>query len=281
MAHSPLAVQRAAPLPERVPVVPGFFGAANPRLLHWKGLRVWLIGASTGIGAATARALHDRGATVFVSSRSQTTLDELVRGMANARACPLDATDEREVTRAARMIAAEGPLDLVLYCAGHYKPMRAVSMDLEEMRRHLDVNYIGALNVCSAVVPQLLTQGHGHLSLVSSVAGFHGLPNGLAYGPTKAALTHLAETLHLDLSEHGLGVSVIHPGFVQTPLTAGNDFTMPALITPEAAAEAMIEGWAAGRFDIHFPRRFTLWVKMLRLLPYRVSFPLIHRATGL
>jgi len=281
MANPPLAVERAAHHPARAPVAQSFFGTANPRLLQWKGLRVWLIGASTGIGAATAKALHDRGATVFVSSRNRTVLDELVRSMSNARACPLDVTDECEVTRSARMIAAEGPLDLVLYCAGHYKPMRAVPMDLEELRRHLDINYIGALNVCAAVVPQLLNQGHGHLSLVSSVAGFHGLPNGLAYGPTKAALTHLAETLHLDLAEHGVGVSVIHPGFVKTPLTAGNDFTMPALITPEAAANAMIEGWAAGRFDIHFPRRFTLWVKMLRLLPYRVSFPLIHRATGL
>nr|MCU0927428.1 short-chain dehydrogenase [Hydrogenophaga sp.] len=103
----------------------------------------------------------------------------------------------------------------------------------------------------------------------------------LAYGPTKAALTNLAENLYLDLQPQGLGLSVVHPGFVQTPLTAQNAFDMPALITPEQAAQAMIEGWAAGAFDIHYPKRFTRWMKLLRLLPYRLYFPLVRRFTGL
>ena len=113
------------------------------------------------------------------------------------------------------------------------------------------------------------------------MAGFRGLPNSLAYGPTKAALTHLAETLYLDLQDHGIGVSAIHPGFVQTPLTAQNQFHMPALMRPEDAALAMIRGWERGRFEMHFPRRFTGWLKLLRLLPYRLYFPLVKRATGL
>jgi short-subunit dehydrogenase len=78
-----------------------------------------------------------------------------------------------------------------------------------------------------------------------------------------------------------MGVSAIHPGFVQTPLTAQNQFHMPALMTPEEAAEAMIRGWERGRFEILFPRRFTTWLKLLRLLPYRLYFPLVRRATGL
>jgi short-subunit dehydrogenase len=130
-------------------------------------------------------------------------------------------------------------------------------------------------------LPIVLAQGHGHISLVSSVAGWRGLPNGLAYGPTKAALTHLAETLYLDLQDCGVGVSVINPGFVATPLTAQNNFTMPALITPEQAATAMLKGWAQGAFDIHFPKRFTLWLKLLRVLPYRSYFALVRRLTGL
>jgi NAD(P)-dependent dehydrogenase (short-subunit alcohol dehydrogenase family) len=121
----------------------------------------------------------------------------------------------------------------------------------------------------------------GHISLVSSVAGWRGLPNGLAYGPTKAAMTNLAETLYMDLQDRGIGVSLISPGFVATPLTAQNNFQMPALLSPEQAAQAMLEGWAKGAFDIHFPKRFTLWLKLMRLMPYRLYFALVRRFTGL
>jgi len=142
------------------------------------------------------------------------------------------------------------------------------------------------------LLPQLLRQARaaggkaggtagGHISLVSSVAGFRGLPKSLAYGPTKAALINLAETLYLDLAPEGLGISVINPGFVETPLTAGNDFHMPALITPEEAAEAILRGWQAGDFEIHFPKRFTLFLKGLRHLGYGAYFAAVRRSTGL
>jgi len=121
----------------------------------------------------------------------------------------------------------------------------------------------------------------GHVSLISSVAGLRRLPKSLAYCRTKAALISLAEALYLDLHDLGLGVSVINPGFVATPLTAGNDFTMPALISPEAAAAEILQGWARGQFDIHFPKRFTRVMKLLRLLPYRWYFPAVRRFTGL
>jgi NAD(P)-dependent dehydrogenase (short-subunit alcohol dehydrogenase family) len=111
------------------------------------------------------------------------------------------------------------------------------------------------------------------------VAGYRGLPNSLAYGPSKAALIHLAETLYLDLKDKGIGVSLINPGFVETPLTAHNTFKMPALITPQVAAVAMLKGWARGAFEIHFPKRFTLWLHLLRLLPYRLYFALVGRVT--
>lgn len=260
----------------------------NPPLRDWQGLRVWLVGASTGIGAATAAALQAQGAQVLVSARNASTLDAFVaehpaKGTRTRapQAWPLDVTDPAAVTRTAQAILSQGPLDLVLYCAGHYREMRATQWDMTDLQQHLAVNYSGALHVLDAVLPALLTQGRGHISLVSSVAGFRGLPKSLAYGPTKAALTNLAETLYLDLQPLGLGVSVIHPGFVQTPLTAQNDFTMPALITPEQAAQAMLEGWATGAFDIHYPKRFTRWMKLLRLLPYRAYFPAVRRITGL
>jgi NAD(P)-dependent dehydrogenase (short-subunit alcohol dehydrogenase family) len=259
----------------------------NPPITGWRGLRVWVIGASSGIGLATAEALVARGARVQVSARDAAALERLVArhptlpGATPVQAWPLDVTDAPAVARTARAILAQGPLDLVLYCAGHYREMRATALDLAELRQHLAINYVGALNVLDAVLPALIARGAGHLSLVSSVAGFRGLPKGLAYGPTKAALTHLAETLYLDLEPLGLGVSVVHPGFVRTPLTAQNDFSMPALITPERAAQAMLDGWAQGAFDIHYPKRFTRWMKLLRLLPYRAYFPAVRRFTGL
>ena len=172
------------------------------------------------------------------------------------------------------------------YCAGIYTPMRADGgFDLAVAQQHLQVNYAGALNLLAAVLPTLRQQAQagsgGHLSLMASVAGYRGLPKALAYGPTKAALINLAEVLYLDLQPLGLGVSVVNPGFVATPLTAQNDFAMPALMTPEAAAQATLKGWARGQFEIHYPRRFTLWLKALQLLGDGAYFAAVRRATGL
>jgi NAD(P)-dependent dehydrogenase (short-subunit alcohol dehydrogenase family) len=263
----------------------------NPPLQDWSGKTVWIVGASSGIGAACADLLYERGATVFVSARNGMALqiwagqrpgrDAL--GRARAVALPLDVGDSNAMHVAARLIEERGPLDLVLYCAGHYQPLDAAHYSLHEMLRHQQVNYVGALHLLEVTLPILHKQAErgegGHLSLVASVAGYRGLPRSLAYGPTKAALIHLAEALYLELRPRGIGVSVVNPGFVATPLTARNDFHMPALITPEQAARAMLDGWAQGRFELHFPRRFTLWLKLARLLPYRLYFALVRRLT--
>lgn len=256
-----------------------FFAPLNPPMTDWRGKSVWIVGASSGIGEATASALHARGAQVTVSARKESALQDFVVRHPGSRALVLDAADRHAVQSAADALLASGPIDCVIYCAGHYNAMRAFDLDLADMERHMLVNYTGALYVLHAVIPALMTQGHGHISLVGSVAGYRGLPNSLAYGPTKAALINLAETLYLDLRDKGVGVSLISPGFVQTPLTANNAFDMPALITPAQAAQAMVKGWAQGQFEIHFPKRFTLWMQLLRLLPYRLFFALVKRAT--
>ncbi len=159
--------------------------------------------------------------------------------------------------------------------------MRAEGFDLDVALRHVQVNYVGALNLLDAVLPPLRRQRRGHLSLMASVAGYRGLPQSLAYGPTKAALINLAETLYLDLQPVGVGVSVVNPGFVDTPLTANNGFRMPALLTPEQAAREIVQGWERGAFEIHFPKRFTLWLKALRHLAYGPYFAAVRRSTGL
>ena len=253
----------------------------NPPVSDWRGKTVWLVGASSGIGRAAAHALHARGARVVVSARDQQALDAFAAEHPGTLVLALDAANAASVQTAAQAVFAAGSLDLVLYCAGYYKDMRATEFDLQEMLRHQQVNYVGALNVLAAVLPYFVERHAGHISLISSVAGYRGLPKSLAYGPTKAALINLAETLYVDLKDSHVGVSLICPGFVETPLTAQNKFTMPALITPEQAAQEILKGWAKGAFEIHFPKRFTLWMKALALLPAAVYFPVIRRFTGL
>lgn len=257
----------------------------NPKITGWSGRVVWLLGASTGIGLAAAQALHAAGATVVVSARKADALQQFCAVHAGAEAIALDATDGAALHAAVARIAAQyGRIDLALYCAGTYEPMRATQFDLQVARRHLQVNYEGVLFWLDALLPQLLRQAAagqgGHLSLVGSVAGWRGLPKALAYGPTKAAMINLAEILYLDLAPRGLGVSIVNPGFVRTPLTAQNDFRMPALISPEEAAQAMLQGWQAGDFEIHFPKRFTRAMKALRGLPDSLYFALTRRSVA-
>ncbi|MBA2674785.1 SDR family NAD(P)-dependent oxidoreductase [Ramlibacter sp.] len=253
----------------------------NPRLDDWRGKRAWLVGASTGIGAAVASALHARGAAVYLSARGMPALEAFAVRHPGSVPVPADVTDAAAVQAATRVVLDGGPLDMVLYCAGHYKPLRATAFDLQEMLRHQQVNYVGALHVLDAVLPHMLHAHRGHLSLVSSVAGWRGMPQSLGYGPTKAALMRLAETLYMDLHAQGLGVSLVNPGFVETPLTANNDFRMPALIQPEEAARQVLRGWTRGSFDIQFPKRFTVPLKLATLLPFGIYQALARRVTGL
>jgi NAD(P)-dependent dehydrogenase (short-subunit alcohol dehydrogenase family) len=273
-------------LPNKAHVTPRRWGQSfNAPLQDWRGKRVWLVGASSGIGLACAQALQAAGAHVVISARELGALSDWAKQSESEgkqlELYRLDVTDELQVQNVTRQVVASGSIDMILYCAGHYRAQRATNFDLPDMLRHQEVNYNGMLRVLGEVLPVLLKQGFGHISLVSSVAGWRGLPNGLAYGPTKAAMTNLAETLYMDLQDRGIGVSLISPGFVATPLTAQNNFQMPALLSPEQAAQAMLKGWAQGEFDIHFPKRFTLWLKLMRLMPYRLYFALVRRFTGL
>ena len=254
----------------------------NPRIEDWTGRVVWLVGASTGIGRATAELLHARGAKVVVAARKATTLEAFAREHPGSLALPLDATD-RDAMRAAaaQIVATHGRIDLAMYCAGYYQPMRATEFDLDDALRHQQVNVVGALVMLDAVLPVMLRQRSGHLSLVSSVAGYRGLPRALAYGPTKAALINLAESMWFDLTDQGIGVSVICPGYVDTPLTEQNDYRMPALITADEAAQHIVRGWERGAFEMHFPRRFTGWVKAMKYLGDAMYFRAVRRVTGL
>ena len=253
----------------------------NVPVRDWRGRRVWLVGASSGIGAALAAALHARGAEVALSARQSARLDELARRTA-ALALPCDVTADGALDAAAAQLRESwGGVDHVIYLAAHYAPMRGYELDLAQVRASVETNLLGAYATVAAVLPLLAGRAGASLVLVASVAGYRGLPTAVAYGPTKAALINLAETLYLDLEPRGIGVHLVNPGFVRTPLTDRNDFAMPALIEPDEAAEGILAGLARGRFAIAFPRRFTAWMRLLRNLPDRLYFPLVHKATGL
>jgi NAD(P)-dependent dehydrogenase (short-subunit alcohol dehydrogenase family) len=261
---------------------PGLGAPMNPPVRDWHGKRVWVIGASTGIGAETARLLLQKGARVALSARSEATLQGIVHEQAHALALPLDVTVPEQLLAARdRLLAEWQGIDYVLLVAGAYNEMRADRIDLQTVDRMLDLNLRSAFHCLSAVLPTLMAQGAGGIGIVSSVAGYSGLPKALVYGPTKAALINLCESLYFDLRPRGIAVYLINPGFVSTPATAGNDFAMPGLISAQQAAREIVTGMEKGRFHIHFPKRFTNWLRFARLLPYRLYFPLLHKVTGL
>lgn len=256
----------------------------NPIIKDWKNTRIWIIGASTGIGAALARLLHGKGAKVIVSARSADKLESLVKdlGRDRALAAPLDITDVESIrTTDARIEKAWGGYDLVVFMAGDYTAMRAWEIDLKIAKQMVSINWEGFLNGLSIVIPRFMAAKAGGIALVSSVAGYRGLPKSLVYGPTKAALINLAETLYVDLKDKGLDVYVINPGFVKTPMTAQNDFEMPFLIEPEQAAQEIIKGFEAGEFEIHFPKAFTRMLKAMRHLSYPLYFKAVKKFTKL
>lgn len=274
--QSPTAKQR----PDAAPRARGW--AMNPRVRDWQGLRVWVIGASTGIGAETARLLLAKGARVALSARNAAALENVAGGHAQALVLPLDVTDRAGVAAAhERVLSAWQGVDLVLVVAGAYVEMRADHLDMDVVDQILDVNLRGVFHCLDAVLPTLIAQGQGGIGIVSSVAGLSGLPKALVYGPTKAALINLCESMYFDLSPRGIGVYLINPGFVETPATASNNFAMPGLISAGQAAAEILSGIERGRFHIHFPKRFTNWLRFARLLPYRWYFSLIHKVTGL
>jgi len=252
----------------------------NPTLADWNGQRVWLIGASSGIGEATARMLMQRGARVALTSRNQDALMTLAGGTAMVAAA--DVTDRVRLKAAFDDVcAAFGDIDVAIINAGTHQPVRAWELDAAAAEKLVQVNLVGAINATALLAPYFAQRGSGRIAITASVAGYGGLPTGLVYGATKAALINFAETLYLDLAPKGVAVHLINPGFVKTPLTDLNDFTMPALIEADEAAQEILAGIERGRFEIHFPRRFTRVLKCLNLLPYRAYFPLVHRITGL
>jgi len=244
-------------------------------------VNIWIAGASTGIGAALARHYASEGHTVYASARSEEKLQALAsdtNGMPGSIiALPCDVTNSESVLAAVEKVQEQGPIDVAVLNAGYYEPIGLNDLTLEHFMNTYDVNLIGVVRCLLAVLPPMKQQHSGQIAIVSSVSGYTGLPRAAAYGSSKAALINLAESLHSECAREGIDVRLINPGFVKSPLTDKNSFTMPFILEPENAASRIAAGLAGKKFEIHFPKRFTWWLKILRALPYFIYLKLAAR----
>ena len=244
--------------------------------------RVWITGASSGIGRALALEMARDGWIVVASARKQQDLETLAAEAPEGRIrpVPVDVTDEAAARVAVETIEAEiGAIDCAVLAAGTHIPTSVESFSVSDIRTLVEVNLMGVVNSVAAVLPGFEKRRAGHLVVVSSVAGYRGLPTAAGYGATKAALINFTESLKFDLDRWGVKTQLCCPGFVRTPLTDKNDFPMPFLMEPDAAARAFYAGMRRDGFEITFPKRFTILMKKLAALPYGLFFPFVRRGT--
>ncbi|KRE38284.1 short-chain dehydrogenase [Janibacter sp. Soil728] len=233
------------------------------------GQRIWLVGASSGIGAALAEELQRRGAIVAISARRAERLDEVSGG--RMVTVPLDVTDRSACWAAAeRVRTAIGAIDMVIWCAGYWHTYTATDWQADEFVTHVEVNLLGLNNVIAATLPQMVSHRSGHLVGIASVAGYRGLSGGEAYAATKAAQINLLESMRASLSTKDVQVTTVCPGFVRTDMTETNSFPMPFIIEPEEAATEIADGLEGGKVEIVFPRRMAVTMKVARVLPVRL-----------
>lgn len=233
------------------------------------GKTYWLIGASEGLGRELAALLDSAGARLVLSARNAARLESLAATLDDARVLPLDVTDLQAVRDAAADI---GPIDGLIYNAGAYEPMPATKWDGDAALTVCDVNFTGAMRVLGEIVPRFVAAGAGDITLVGSLAGYRGLPSAIGYGASKAALISLAETMRHDLRDSGVTVRIVNPGFIKTRLTNKNDFHMPMLMEPQAAAKRVFTAMQRSRFRTDFPAPFSWFIRALVYLPDLVIY---------
>jgi NAD(P)-dependent dehydrogenase (short-subunit alcohol dehydrogenase family) len=245
----------------------------------------WISGASSGIGRALALKLAGEGYKVAVTARNHEKLVELQLEAAGLSGSIVvldgDVTDAEDMEHVMASIEYEhGALGLVILSAGVYRPVHAEDLVRADFEETFAVNLSGVVNCLLPAIRHMKAKGQGQIAIVSSVTGYTGLPTSAAYGATKAALINMAESLKFDLDKMGIRIQLINPGFVDTPATRKNAFAMPALVSPETAAERIAAGLKSQAFEITFPRRFTYVLKLLRILPYGLYFALVNRLTN-
>jgi NAD(P)-dependent dehydrogenase (short-subunit alcohol dehydrogenase family) len=245
----------------------------------------WITGASTGIGRQLALELAREGYTVAVTARDQERMETLSK---EAEQTPgrivgflCDVTDEQGMERTVSQIEKTlGPIVLAIFNAGNYFPTHGERLDAFNFKATFDVNLMGVVYGLVPVADRMRDRGHGQVAIVGSVTSYFGLPSAAAYGGSKAALNSMAQSLRYDFDKLNIRIQMFNPGFIDTPLTSKNRFSMPALMPVDKAAARMLDGLRSGGFEVTFPRRLTWALKAMTYLPNELSYRIMRRITG-
>ena len=242
---------------------------------------IWITGASTGIGKALAMKFSKNGWNVAISARRLELLEEISKQNENIFSFPLDVTNKDECNKVFSEIKNKfGQIDLCIFSTGTWDPKKEKEIDVKQIENVMKVNFFGTVNSIKSVEKYFKELRKGHISIVSSIAGYRGLPNSTGYGPSKSALNNLTESLYFDFKKYGVRVSLISPGFIKTPMTDKNDFKMPFLKTTEYAADKIYSGLInTNAFEIHFPKQLTIVLKILKILPNWLYLKLVGKLT--
>ena len=242
---------------------------------------IWITGASTGIGKSLAIKFSKNGWKVAISARRAEILNDISKQNENIFPFPLDVTNKEECKKVFLEIKNKlQNIDICVFSTGTWDPKKEKDIDIDQIENVMKVNFFGTLNSIKSVEKYFKDLGKGHISIVSSIAGYRGLPNSTGYGPSKSALNNLAESLYFDFKKYGVRISLISPGFIKTPMTDKNDFKMPFLKTSEYAADKIYHGLVnTNVFEIHFPKQLTLILKFLKILPNWLYLKLVGKLT--
>jgi NADP-dependent 3-hydroxy acid dehydrogenase YdfG len=240
---------------------------------------IWITGASSGIGKAVAIKFAENGWTVAASARREKLLNELKQINENIHPFPLDVTDIKKCKlMASNIINQFKTIDICLFGTGMHDPKSEKKFNLDKIREIMEVNYFGTMNSINSIYDFFSEKKNGQISIISSVAAYRGLPAAGAYCASKAALTSFAESLNFDMQKKNVRVSLISPGFIKTPMTDQNDFSMPMIKSPEFAANEIYKGLTIKKkFEIHFPKAFTYFLKFLQMIPNGIYFKIISK----
>ena len=244
---------------------------------------IWITGGGTGIGKAVAIKFANQGWKVAISGRRENILKEVEDINPNIKSFPLDVNDKGKCSEIMKNIKEEfGDIDICFFSTGTWDPKKEREIDVEQIEKVFKVNFFGTLNCIKSVEDHFRNRKNGIITIVSSIAGYKGLPNSTGYGPSKAALNNLAESLYFDFGRYNVRVCLVSPGFIKTPMTDKNDFKMPFLKTPEYSADKIYNGLInSNKFEIHFPKSLTLILKFFKIIPDRLYFYLVKKMTKL
>ena len=245
--------------------------------------KIWITGASSGIGKALALKFSKEGWQVAASARREDLLNEISKSNESIFSFPLDVTDSDKCKEVFNKIKEKfNEIDISVFCTGIHDPKSEKKLNLESIKKIMNVNFFGTINSVNSVYEYYREKKSGHISIVSSVAGYRGLPAGGAYCASKAALTNYTESLYFDMKRFNVRVSVVSPGFIKTPMTDQNDFPMPMIVSAEFAADEMFKGLTQSKaFEIHFPKKFTYIMKILKVMPNWLYLKIVKKGMSL